>query len=155
MERDLARAGRTAGRLHSLRARSRCRSGSSAVEFALVAPLLLLLFAGILCFGVYLGAAHTLRQIAAEAARASVAGISDGERAALAQGVVQRSLASGSMFRPGSVGVSVGTSPVDAAVYTVTLTYDASALGLKSFGRLVSLPPDLLTSTVSVRRGGL
>ncbi|WP_375465407.1 TadE/TadG family type IV pilus assembly protein [uncultured Methylobacterium sp.] len=125
------------------------------MEFALVAPLLLLLFAGILSFGVYLGAAHTLREIAAEAARASLAGLTDAERAALAQAVVQRSLASGSMFRAGSVGVQVGTSAADAAVYTVTLSYDTSVLGLKGLGRLVPLPPDLLTSTVSVRRGGL
>lgn len=129
--------------------------GNAAVEFALVTPLLLMLFAGILSFGIYLGAAHTLRQIAAEAARASVAGISDTERASLAQGVVTRSLASGSMFKAGSVGVAVGTSPSDASVYTVTLTYDSSVLGLKSLGKLVPLPPDLLTSTVSVRRGGL
>ncbi|WP_375453555.1 TadE family protein [uncultured Methylobacterium sp.] len=154
MDTRLGRGDGAARHLRSAKARSRCRSGNAAVEFALVTPLLLL-FAGILGFGVYLGAAHTLREIAAEAARASVAGVSDGERASLAQGAVQRSLASGSMFRAGSVGVSVGTSPSDATVYTVTLTYDTSVLGLRGLGRLVPLPPDLLTSTVSVRRGGL
>ena len=61
-----------------------CRRGSSAVEFALVAPVLFLLFAGIAVFGICLGAAHNLRQIAAEAARASVAGVTDAERANLA-----------------------------------------------------------------------
>lgn len=155
MDTRLGRGDGAARHLRSAKARSRCRSGNAAVEFALVTPLLLLLFAGILAFGVYLGAAHTLREIAAEAARASVAGVSDGERASLAQGAVQRSLASGSMFRAGSVGVAVGTSPSDATVYTVTLTYDTSVLGLRGLGRLVPLPPDLLTSTVSVRRGGL
>lgn len=129
--------------------------GGSAVEFALVTPVLLLLFAGLLVYGVHLGAAHSLRQIAAEAARASVAGITDAERASLAQGVVQRSLAAGSLLKAGSVGVQVGASATDAGVYTVTLRYDASALGLTGLGRLVPLPPDLLTSTVSVRRGGL
>ena len=135
--------------------RLRDAGGGSAVEFALVAPVLLLLFAGILVYGVHLGAAHSLRQIAAEAARASVAGITDAERASLAQGVVQRSLAAGSLLRAGSVGVQVGTSATDAGVYTVTLSYDATALGLRTLGGLVPLPPDLLTSTVSVRRGGL
>ena len=143
------RAGRGGGELGP------CRGGNAAVEFALVTPILLLLFAGISAFGLYLGAAHTLREVAAEAARASVAGISDGERASLAQAVVQRSLAASALFRAGSVGVSVGTSPSDASVYTVTLTYDSSVLGLKSLGKLVPLPPDVFTSTVSVRRGGL
>ena len=145
--------GTRAGRLGcALMAR---RGGNAAVEFALVMPILLVLFAGISAFGIYLGAAHTLREIAAEAARASVAGVSDGERASLAQAAVQRSLASSAIFKAGSVGVSVGTSPSDATVYTVTLTYDSSVLGLKSLGKLVPLPPDVFTSTVSVRRGGL
>ena len=55
--------------------------GSSAVEFAIVAPVLIALFAGIVVFGLYLGAMSSLRQLAAEAARASVAGVTDAERA--------------------------------------------------------------------------
>ena len=103
-----------------------CRRGSSAVEFALVAPVLFLLFAGIAVFGICLGAAHNLRQIAAEAARASVAGVTDAERANLAQTMVNRSLSAGAMFRPGSIVVQVGPDPSDATVYTVTVTLDAS-----------------------------
>ena len=131
------------------------RSGSAAVEFALVTPLLLLLFAGITLFGICLGAAHNLRQIAAEAARASVAGVTDSERASLAQSTVNHSLSTGAMFKPGSVAVQVGTNPLDATVYTVTLSFDATSLGLNAFSRLLPLLPTVLTSTVSVRRGGL
>lgn len=132
-----------------------CRRGSSAVEFALVAPVLLFLFAGITMFGICLGAAHNLRQIAAEAARASVAGVTDAERASLAQGTVDRSLASGAMFRPGSVAVQVGSDPNDAAIYTVTITFDAASLGINIFSRLLPMLPHVLRSTVSVRKGGL
>jgi Flp pilus assembly protein TadG len=132
-----------------------CRSGSSAVEFALVAPMLLLLFAGIAVFGICLGAANNLRQIAAEAARASVAGITDTERATLAQNTVNRSLSTGAMFRPGSVAVQVGPDPSDATVYTVTVTLDANSLGINAFSRLLPMLPSLLRSTVSVRKGGL
>ncbi len=132
-----------------------CRSGSSAVEFALVAPILLLLFAGIGMFGLCLGAAHNLRQIAAEAARASVAGITDSERAALAQNTVNRSLSTGAMFRPGSVAVQVGSDPSDATIYTVTVTADTTSLGVNAFSRLLPMLPTLLRSTISVRKGGL
>lgn len=140
---------------HGLRAGWTGRQGSSAVEFALVAPVLLFLFAGITVFGICLGAAHNLRQIAAEAARASVAGVSDTERAALAQSTVDRSLASGAMFRPGSVAVKVGSDPTDAAIYTVTITFDATKLGINIFSRLLPMIPQVLHSTVSVRKGGL
>ena len=132
-----------------------CRRGSSVVEFALVAPVLLCLFAGITVFGICLGAAHNLRQIAAEAARASVAGVTDTERASLAQSTVDRSLASGAMFRPGSVAVQVGPDPNDAAIYTVTITFDATSLGINAFSRLLPMLPHVLRSTVSVRKGGL
>lgn len=137
------------------RACLRGRGGSAAVEFALVAPLLLLLFAGITMFGLCLGVAHNLRQIAAEAARASVAGVTNAERASLAQSTVDHSLSAGALFKPSSVAVQVGSSPLDAAVYTVTLTVDATSLGLNAFSRLLPLFPTMLSSTVNVRRGGL
>lgn len=132
-----------------------CRRGSSAVEFALVAPVLFLLFAGIAVFGICLGAAHNLRQIAAEAARASVAGVTDAERAALAQTMVNRSLSAGAMFRPGSIVVQVGPDPGDSTVYTVTVTLDATTLGINVFTRLLPMLPTVLRSSVSVRKGGL
>lgn len=131
------------------------RSGGAAVEFALIAPVLLLLFAGIAVFGIFLGAAHNLRLVAAEAARASVGGVTDAERASLARTTVSRSLTNGAMFKPGSVTVQVGTDPTNADVTVVTVTLDATSLGLGSFARLVPQLPSLLTSTVSVRRGGL
>ena len=132
-----------------------CRRGSSAVEFALVAPMLLLLFAGIAVFGICLGAANNLRQIAAEAARASVAGVTDTERASLARSVVNRSLRAGAMFSPGSITVQVGPDPNDATVYTVTVTLDATTLGINVFAKLLPMLPSVMRSTVSVRKGGL
>ncbi len=89
-----------------LRGWSRCRRrGGSAVEFALIAPMLLAMVAGILTFGILLGAAHNLRLVTAEAARASIAGVTDAERATIVRDTVTRSLANGAMFRPGSVSV--------------------------------------------------
>ena len=147
------------GWLQGFRRRGRsglaCRRGSSAVEFALVAPVLLMLFAGITAFGICLGAAHNLRQIAAEAARASIAGVTDAERASLAQTMVNRSLSSGAMFRPGSIVVQVGPDPNDATVYVVTVTLDAAALGINVFSKLIPMLPNVLRSTISVRKGGL
>ncbi|GEP36935.1 hypothetical protein NPS01_05980 [Nocardioides psychrotolerans] len=49
----------------------RSQSGASAVEFALVVPLLLLLLFGIISYGVMLSFRQTLSQAAAEGARAA------------------------------------------------------------------------------------
>lgn len=132
-----------------------CSRGTSAVEFALVVPVLLALFAGIIVFGIYLGASHNLRQLASEAARASIAGVSDEERSTLARQRVASALASGAMFKPGTVEVQVGPDPADATIYTVTLSFDTRSLGLSGFSGLIPIPPDLIRSSVSVRRGGL
>ncbi len=132
-----------------------CTQGSSAVEFALLVPVLLVLFAGIMVFGIYLGASHHLRQLASDAARASIAGVSDDERVQLARQRVSAALVEGTMFKPGTVIVQVGTDPNDATLYTVTLSFDARSLGFSGLSGLVPLPPDLIRSSVSIRRGGL
>lgn len=59
---------------------SRSLDATSAIEFALVAPVLLLLLFGIIGYGYILGVYHGVQQIAAEAARASVSGLNDTER---------------------------------------------------------------------------
>ncbi|MCX4195594.1 hypothetical protein OMR07_08320, partial [Methylobacterium organophilum] len=45
--------------------------------------------------------------------------------------------------------------PSDATVYTVTVTLDASTLGINVFARLLPMLPTVLRSSVSVRKGGL
>ncbi|MCJ2012221.1 TadE/TadG family type IV pilus assembly protein [Methylobacterium sp. J-076] len=132
-----------------------CRRGGAAVEFALIAPMLISLFAAITVLGIFIGAAQNLRLVTAEAARASIAGITDAERASIARDTVMRSLANGAMFKPGSVAVQVGTDAGDPNVTVVTVTLDATTLGLGLFSRILPQLPNALTSTVSVRRGGL
>ena len=60
-----------------LRILLRCRRGASAVEFAMLLPLFLALVFGIVVFGAYLTMVHGVQQLAAEAARSSVAGLSE------------------------------------------------------------------------------
>lgn len=131
------------------------KDGNSAVEFALIVPVLLALFGGMVAFGIYLGASHNLKHIASEAARAAIAGVSDQERADLARRRVADALTEGAMFKPGTLLVAVGPNPTDTTLFTVTLTFDARSLGFSGFSGLIPLPPDLIRSTVSVRRGGL
>lgn len=62
----------------------RDQSGAVAVEFVLIAPLLFALLFGIVSLGYFIGVSHSVHQLAAGAARTSVAGLDDTERAALA-----------------------------------------------------------------------
>ena len=129
--------------------------GSSAVEFSLLAPVFLMLAFGIIVYGLYFGAAHALQEMAAEAARTSVAGLSADERNSLARQSVDRALAGPSLFRAEDVAVQVGDDPADRDVYVVTLTYDSRSMGFARYAGLVPIPPAVLTRTFRVRRGGL
>jgi Flp pilus assembly protein TadG len=60
-------------------------SGAAAIEFAIVLPLLLSLLFGVLAYGYYAIVSMAVATAAAEGARASVAGMSDAERASLAE----------------------------------------------------------------------
>ncbi|MFG6546830.1 TadE/TadG family type IV pilus assembly protein [Sulfitobacter sp. 1A10445] len=62
--------------------------GASAVEFALILPVLLTMIFGIICFGQYFAIANSLQQLAAEAARYSANGISATERETLASSFI-------------------------------------------------------------------
>jgi hypothetical protein len=59
------------------------------------------------------------------------------------------------MFRPNAVSVQIGPDPANADITVVTLTLDATTLGVGVFGRLLPQLPNVLSTTVSVRRGGL
>ncbi len=129
-------------------------SGTSSVEFALVAPLLIVLCVGIVAFGSALGFAHSLQTAASEAARAAVAGLDNSERIALATSAAQTNLAANVLLNPRALAVSAGPSPADPNVFTVTVRYDLGATLLGTVPRLLPMPTSL-TRTASIRRGGL
>lgn len=131
-----------------------CRKGASALEFAIVSPLLFLMIAGILVYGVYFGAVHSVQQLAAEAARATVAGLSDNERATLANGHVRDSASSYPLLDPGRLQTAAQASPADSELFVVTVTYDASNLGVLGLTGLVPGPSQTIQRSAIVRRGG-
>src|ERR1044071_4847539 len=58
-------------------------TGTTAVEFAMLAPLFMLLLLGMVAYGIYFGASHSVQQIAADAARTALSGLNATERKAL------------------------------------------------------------------------
>lgn len=110
---------------------------------------------GIIVYGLYFGAAHALQQIAAEAARSSVAGLSHEERDGLARQSVSRALSTPGLFRREDVSVEVGEDPADRDIYVVTLSFDSRTMGFARYAGLVPVPSVILTRSFRVRRGGL
>lgn len=130
----------------------RDRRGTSAVEFALIAPFLLLLVAAILAYGSLFATSLSLQQLAAETARATIGGLNDDEREDLAQDHL--ALVSGSfpLLRADRV-----TFQFDAGSSTaqskVTLRYDLTGHPAYVLENLIPLPPSPLTYSLGVTDG--
>lgn len=129
-------------------------AGNAAVEFALLAPVFLALLLGTLVYGLYFGVVHSVQQLASEAARASVPGLTEQERGALAQQFVTRALASYGLLKPNALRVAAAVDPSDPNLFKVTLTYDASSLGLNLFQSILPSPTSQVARSATIRRGG-
>lgn len=130
--------------------------GAAAVEFALIAPILVLLVFGIISYGYMLSFRQALSQGAAEAARAGAVwpvgydATQDAARIAAARARVDEAL--------GSYGVSCTTTGVTCAIavvdcdsgskcLAVTLTYPYEARPLTPDMPLVPMPDSLSYSS--------
>ena len=131
----------------------RSETGTSAVEFALVAPLFLAMVFGILVFGSHLAVIHGVQQLAAEAARTSVAGLSDSERQNLANQYIMANVASYPLLNAEKLTVSAAASAADANVFIVTVNYDASQMPFYSLPFVPPLSP-LIARSAAIPRGG-
>jgi len=139
---------------HSFRDFRRVCSGASAVEFALVLPVFLVLLFGIVMFGGYLAMVHDVQQLAAEAARTSVAGLNETERRSLATNYVTQNAASYPLIAPAHVSVNAVTSGSDPNVFVVTVNYDASTTFLYALPSFVPAPPPVIVRSAAIPRGG-
>lgn len=137
----------------SFRARQReATSGSAAVEFALVGPLLILMLMGVFTYGGYFLTAQTVQQFANDAARAAIAGLDDDERLAIAEQTLRAALATQSHMRGDLADVDVSRN---GEVLAVNVTYDASEEIYWAVQTLVPTPSPIIRRTAAIRLGGL
>jgi Flp pilus assembly protein TadG len=141
-------------KLKLLRKFRSCRRAASAVEFAFVAPLLLVMIFGIVVWGSYLAVVHAVQQLAAEAARSSIAGLSNAERAALAQAYVTANVGAYPLISPSRVTVNAAASASDATAFVVTVSYDASKTFIYSLPSFVPAPPSTVARSATIPYGG-
>lgn len=131
--------------------RGRCdRSGSIAVEFALIAPILLFMMIGMIVYGGWFWLAHSVQSLAYESARASLGGLDTAERRQLALDFVAA--------RSNQMGVPISASDVtvqsDAQVVAVKIDYDISNHPVMVLKNLTVPPPQTIEREAVVRLGG-
>ncbi len=118
--------------------------GATAIEFALVLPLLLTILFGIISFGQYFAIANSLQQLAAEAARYSVLELGTSKRVELAEAFINDAGARFSFLGADKVTQHIQTFTTPPAIQ-VTLTYDLQGSAVDVFDGFLGL--DLTTIT--------
>ena len=131
-----------------------CQSGSNAVEFALVAPVLMLMLFGIIAFGYVFGVYHGVQQIASEAARASVSGITDPERVTIARDFVAANVSAYPLLDPTRLKMTTSQSGPPRQTFEVAIQYDMSDTVFANLASLIALPPPQVERRAVVQRGG-
>lgn len=133
---------------------SRNRSGSAAVEFAIVAPIFILVLLTMIAYGIYLMAAQAVQQVAADAARTAIAGITTSERETLARDYIDHSALDYLFLDKDRVNVSIGSDPKNSNQFTVTIEYDATDLPIWSLYTF-ALPEKTIRRFSTIRIGGV
>ena len=129
--------------------------GVAAVEFAILTPVLLLMLLGMLAYGIYFGAAHSVQQLAADAARTSIAGLDANERDSLVRTFIDNNARDYVFIDARKLTYAIGDKPGDASQYLVTIRYDASELPIWNLGVPLPSPGRTIGFTSVIRKGGL
>ena len=128
----------------------------AAIEFALVAPMLLMLVFGIIIYGFYFATGIAVAHAAAEGARASVAGMTQAERQSLAESGARAVFADyAPLLDDDAAHLQISTGPsATPGMFAVTVSYDLSDRNFASFAGLLPLPSSRPAVTVTVANGG-
>jgi len=125
--------------------------GASAVEFAMVMPVFVLLVLGIVGFATVVSTYNGVQQLVAEAARASVAGLSDSERDRIARSYISGNAGAYPFIDPGRLQVTTLPQPT---AFQVQARYDMSDSFVFLLAPLVPLPSPVIVRSAAVQRGG-
>ena len=140
--------------MHALTRLSKDRAGTSALEFAIIAPLFFLALFTLIAYGVYLSVTHSVQQIAADAARTAVAGLNPAERITLVNRYLDSSRLDYSFINRANMHVAITDDPGNPDQFTVSISYDSSDLPIwKLF--TFALPQEKIERYATVRVGGL
>lgn len=129
------------------------RRGVAAIEFALLSPVFIGLVFGIFTFGFHLAAANSVAQLCGDIARASVAGLDEAERVAIAEDFMREHIARYALLHPDYLSLTVADRG-GATQFDVEIEYDASHLPAVIWTRMFDRPDPVIRASATVRHGG-
>lgn len=132
----------------------RDKTAASAVEFAMVMPLLLTIMFGIIGFGMVFGTYHGVQELVSQSARASVAGLTDSERASIARTFIRDNIANYPFLDAGALTIATGWAEGGQNAYVVTASYDMSGSVIYDFRAWLPLPDPRVQFSAAIQRGG-
>lgn len=121
----------------------------------MLAPLFILLLLGMVAYGIYFGASHSVQQIAADAARTAIPGLDQQERQSLVDGFVHRNARGYPFIDPQGLTVSAQDSSADASQFVVSVRYNARNLPIWNLLADLPLPATVIARQSTIRIGGL
>ena len=131
-----------------------CNRGVAAVEFAIVAPVFMFLLFGMIAYGVFFGAVHSVQQLAANSARAAMGGFDLEEREELVRDHVTAVLTNDGLLKSENLIVSVNEIEDRADFIKVTISYDATTLPIWNLYNGLPLPEPVIRREAIIRSGG-
>lgn len=130
-----------------------CDKGIAALEFALLAPALLMLVFGIVIYSLYFSSLLGVRHAAIEGARAAVAGLSTAERTSLAQNRAREVInAYGALLSSGSTPV-ITAGADGTGRFRVRVSYDMSGSGIMRYAAFIPMPSSTVSASIVVTNG--
>ena len=125
----------------------------AALEFALIAPALLMLVFAIIIYSFWFSALLGVRHAATEGARAAMAGLSASERANLARSRAQAVIAGYGRLLSSGGTPRIDATPDGTGMFKVEVRYDMSGSPLMRYASFIPLPSTTLAATVVVTNG--
>ena len=133
---------------------SKDRSGVAAVEFAIIAPVLMLVLFGVIAYGIFFGVANSVQQLASNSARAAMGGLTVEERQALVNDYVEAYLARDGLLMADHLKVEVAPLESDETILAVRVTYDAGELPVWNLYDGLPPPERIIERQSLIRTGG-
>ena len=130
-----------------------CEQGLAALEFALLAPALLMLVFAVVLYSFYFAALMGVRHAAIEGARAAVAGLSTAERTVLAQDRAQAVVSGYGTLLAAGGGPVVTAVPDATGTFRVRVSYNMSGSPMMRYAAFVPMPSPTVSASVVVTNG--